>query len=160
MISWCGATSCSAWQSAYLAVSRRVVQQYAAKFPLCAAFLFCFLMFLFYFIINQTTVDLFFRAFHPRRYLMMLYPHGALRGHTHREREMYPPTHIPAHAHARTRFIEAKEGGSGIAVMVLRSTGGEHEAASSPYRHVDADTPKSVISADRFLVACGTRPVR
>lgn len=59
-----------------------------------------------------------------------------------------------------TRFIEAKEGGSGIAVMVLRSTGGEHEAASSPYRHVDADTPKSVISADRFLVACGTRPVR
>ncbi|CAM9168388.1 unnamed protein product, partial [Hapterophycus canaliculatus] len=58
------------------------------------------------------------------------------------------------------RFIESKESDSRVSAMVLRSSGGQHEAASSPYRHVGADTPKSVISADRFLVACGTRPVR
>lgn len=50
-------------------------------------------------------------------------------------------------------------GDSSLAVMVLRSSEA-HEAESSIYRHVEADTPKTTISADRFLVACGTRPVR
>lgn len=58
------------------------------------------------------------------------------------------------------RFLESDPSDSRVSAMVLRSFGGEHEAASSPYRHVEADTPKSVISGDRFLVACGTRPVR
>ncbi|CAM9607954.1 unnamed protein product, partial [Scytosiphon promiscuus] len=58
------------------------------------------------------------------------------------------------------RFVESNDSDSRVSAMVLRSSGGDHEAASSPYRHVGADTPKSVISADRFLVACGTRPVR
>ncbi|CAN0421337.1 unnamed protein product, partial [Ectocarpus sp. 12 AP-2014] len=58
------------------------------------------------------------------------------------------------------RFVESDSGDSRVSAMVLRSSGDEHEAASSPYRHVGADTPKSVISAERFLVACGTRPVR
>lgn len=58
------------------------------------------------------------------------------------------------------RFVESAESSSRVSAMVLRSSGGDHEAACSPYRHVDADTPKSVISADRFLLACGTRPVR
>lgn len=58
-----------------------------------------------------------------------------------------------------SRFIERRQRDSKIAAMILRSSE-SHEAASSPYRHVDADTPKTVISADRFLVACGTRPVR
>jgi len=58
------------------------------------------------------------------------------------------------------RFVESAESSSRVSAMVLRSPGGDHESVSSPYRHVEADTPKSVISADRFLVACGTRPVR
>lgn len=58
------------------------------------------------------------------------------------------------------RFLESEQSDSRVSAMVLRSSGEDHEAASSPYRHVEADTPKSVISADRFLVACGTRPVR
>lgn len=58
------------------------------------------------------------------------------------------------------RFMESSEGNGRVSAMVLRSSVGEHEAESSPYRHVDANTPKAVISGDRFLVACGTRPVR
>lgn len=35
-----------------------------------------------------------------------------------------------------------------------------HESESSAYRHVDASTTKMIISADKFLIACGTRPLR
>lgn len=57
------------------------------------------------------------------------------------------------------RFARARQGDHRLSLMVLKSSD-DHEAASSPYRHVNADTPKSIISTDRLLVACGTRPVR
>ncbi|CAM9444850.1 unnamed protein product [Ascophyllum nodosum] len=57
------------------------------------------------------------------------------------------------------RFVRPRQGDHRLSLMVLKSSD-DQEAASSPYRHVMADTPKSTISADRLLVACGTRPVR
>lgn len=70
------------------------------------------------------------------------------------------PLRVHSFLLATNRFVESNSDDSRVSAMVLRSLGDEHEAASSPYRHVGADTPKSVISAERFLVACGTRPVR
>ncbi|CAM9635148.1 unnamed protein product [Ascophyllum nodosum] len=56
------------------------------------------------------------------------------------------------------RFV-AGGAGERLRVMVLR-TRKETESKTSVYRHMEASLPRVTISADRFLVACGTRPLR
>ncbi|CAN0347846.1 unnamed protein product [Discosporangium mesarthrocarpum] len=58
------------------------------------------------------------------------------------------------------RFLEGVPG-EPHRVLVLRSdTQSEVESKTSIYRHIEATLPTVTLSADRFLVACGTRPVR
>ncbi|CAM9428680.1 unnamed protein product, partial [Hapterophycus canaliculatus] len=56
------------------------------------------------------------------------------------------------------RFLPGTEG-EPHRVMVLR-TSEKTEAKTSVYRHIEASLPSVTLSADRFLVACGTRPLR
>ncbi|CAN0369841.1 unnamed protein product [Ectocarpus sp. 6 AP-2014] len=56
------------------------------------------------------------------------------------------------------RFSPGSEG-EPHRVMVLR-TSEKTEAKTSVYRHIEASLPSVTLSADRFLVACGTRPLR
>ncbi|CAM9885697.1 unnamed protein product, partial [Ectocarpus sp. 8 AP-2014] len=56
------------------------------------------------------------------------------------------------------RFLPGSEG-EPHRVMVLR-TSEKTEAKTSVYRHIEASLPSVTLSADRFLVACGTRPLR
>mmetsp|Transcript_10855 Transcript_10855/g.14112 ORF Transcript_10855/g.14112 Transcript_10855/m.14112 type:complete len:588 (+) Transcript_10855:8-1771(+) len=54
--------------------------------------------------------------------------------------------------------LNKSEGGpTRISVM---ETGEEKEAATSLARHLEADKVKTVLSADKYLIACGTRPIR
>eukprot|EP00904_Undaria_pinnatifida_P013325 jgi/Undpi1/9122/HiC_scaffold_26.g11580.m1 len=56
------------------------------------------------------------------------------------------------------RFLPSRKG-QPHRVIVLR-TSEEAEAKTSVYRHIEASLPDVTLSADRFLVACGTRPLR
>ncbi|CAN0087497.1 unnamed protein product [Phaeothamnion confervicola] len=56
------------------------------------------------------------------------------------------------------RFIESPPG-EPHRIVVLRSAQ-EAEAKTSAYRHIDAQLPVMTLSADKYLIACGTRPLR
>ena len=57
------------------------------------------------------------------------------------------------------RFTEAATA-DGHHICSIMRTEGRKEAESSIYRHLDADRNKMLISAEKYLIACGTRPLR
>jgi NAD(P) transhydrogenase len=57
------------------------------------------------------------------------------------------------------RFMEGAAPNGSPRCMILKTVG-RKEAESSIYRHLDADRSKMIISAEKYLIACGTRPLR
>lgn len=58
------------------------------------------------------------------------------------------------------RFVDSQPGGKIKLAVLLTETDPDGERLKGIYKHRDASLPKTVLTCDKVMVACGTRPVR